>query len=48
MVDRYATFANSAAGKALVTRLGLPAPPVLRRYSPGDPLVTLAEKESYP
>ncbi|WP_033343482.1 3-oxoacyl-ACP reductase [Catenuloplanes japonicus] len=40
MVDRYATFANSAAGKALVTRLGLPTPPPLRRYSPGDPLVT--------
>ncbi|MDR7280195.1 3-oxoacyl-ACP reductase [Catenuloplanes atrovinosus] len=40
MVDRYATFANSAAGKALVTRLGLPAPTPLRRYSPGDPLVT--------
>ncbi|MFI5840901.1 3-oxoacyl-ACP reductase [Catenuloplanes sp. NPDC051500] len=40
MVDRYATFANSAAGRALVTRLGLPTPPVLRRHSPGDPLVT--------
>ncbi|MDP9798356.1 3-oxoacyl-[acyl-carrier protein] reductase [Catenuloplanes nepalensis] len=40
MVDRYATFANSAAGKALVKRLGLPAPTPLRRHSPGDPLVT--------
>ncbi|GAB7049465.1 3-oxoacyl-ACP reductase [Catenuloplanes indicus] len=40
MVDRYATFANSAAGKALVKRLGLPAPTTLRRHSPGDPLVT--------
>ena len=40
MSDRYTSFANSAAGRALVKRLGLPDPPRLRRYRPGDPLVT--------
>ncbi|HEX6967862.1 MAG TPA: 3-oxoacyl-ACP reductase [Micromonosporaceae bacterium] len=39
MGDRYASFANSTAGRALVKRLGLPNPPRLRRYRPGDPLV---------
>jgi 3-oxoacyl-[acyl-carrier protein] reductase len=39
MSDRYATFASSGPGRALVKRLGLPAPPRLRRYRPGDPLV---------
>ena len=38
MADRYTGFANSAAGRALVKRLGLPDPPRLRRYRPGDPL----------
>ncbi|MEV4535431.1 3-oxoacyl-ACP reductase [Asanoa sp. NPDC049518] len=40
MSDRYASFANSGPGRALVKRLGLPAPPLLRRYHTGDPLVT--------
>src|SRR5690606_25987012 len=40
MADRYANFARTAAGRALVKRLGLPAPPALRRYRPGDPLVS--------
>ena len=39
MTDRYTTFANSSAGRAIVGRLGLPNPPVLRRHRPGDPLV---------
>jgi 3-oxoacyl-[acyl-carrier protein] reductase len=39
MTDRYTTFANSAAGRAIVGRLGLPNPPVLRRHRPGDPQV---------
>ncbi|HEX5595891.1 MAG TPA: short chain dehydrogenase, partial [Micromonosporaceae bacterium] len=38
MGDRYASFANSGPGRALVKRLGLPNPPPLRRYQPGDPL----------
>ncbi|GIF76411.1 3-oxoacyl-ACP reductase [Asanoa siamensis] len=40
MSDRYASFANSGPGRMLVKRLGLPNPPVLRRFRPGDPLVT--------
>jgi 3-oxoacyl-[acyl-carrier protein] reductase len=39
MTDRYASFANSAPGRTLVRRLGLPNPPRLRRHRPGDPLV---------
>ncbi|MGC1211328.1 MAG: 3-oxoacyl-ACP reductase [Micromonospora sp.] len=39
MTDRYASFVQSGAGRALVKRLGLPDPPRLRRYTPGDPLV---------
>ena len=39
MTDRYASFVQSGAGRALVKRLGLPEPPRLRRYTPGDPLV---------
>ncbi|MDY7086602.1 MAG: 3-oxoacyl-ACP reductase [Actinomycetota bacterium] len=38
MGDRYASFANSGPGRGLVKRLGLPDPPRLRRYRPGDPL----------
>jgi 3-oxoacyl-[acyl-carrier protein] reductase len=37
MSDRYSSFANSAAGKAVVKRLGLPNPVRLRRHRPGDP-----------
>ncbi len=35
MSDRYANFAATGAGRALVKRLGLPDPPKLRRYHPG-------------
>ena len=38
--DRYREFANSGLGRGLVRRLGLPQPATLRRYTPGDPLVT--------
>jgi 3-oxoacyl-[acyl-carrier protein] reductase len=37
MADRYTSFANTGPGRLLVKRLGLPDPPVLRRYRPGDP-----------
>jgi 3-oxoacyl-[acyl-carrier protein] reductase len=37
MSDRYISFANSAAGRTVVKRLGLPDPVRLRRYRPGDP-----------
>lgn len=39
MGDRYATFAHSWPGRALVRRLGLPDPPTLHRHRPGEPLV---------
>lgn len=40
MADRYANFARSGTGRVLVKRLGLPDPPRLNRYRPGDPLVS--------
>jgi 3-oxoacyl-[acyl-carrier protein] reductase len=40
MRDGYASFAHSGVGRAVVRRLGLPEPPPLHRYRPGDPLVT--------
>jgi 3-oxoacyl-[acyl-carrier protein] reductase len=40
MVDRYANFARSGAGRAVIRRLGLPEPPRLNRYRPGEPLVS--------
>jgi 3-oxoacyl-[acyl-carrier protein] reductase len=39
MTDRYASFTHSGPGRVLVNRLGLPQPPRLRRYRPGDPLL---------
>ncbi|MEV0327009.1 3-oxoacyl-ACP reductase [Micromonospora echinospora] len=39
MTDRYASFVQSGAGRALVKRLGLPDPPRLRRHRPDDPLL---------
>ncbi|MGH8939969.1 MAG: 3-oxoacyl-ACP reductase, partial [Actinomycetes bacterium] len=38
--DRYRDFANSGLGATLSKRLGLPRPAVLRRYEPGQPLLT--------
>ncbi len=39
MADRYLELVNSGLGKSVAGRLGLPRPAVLRRYSPGDPLL---------
>ncbi|GIJ22291.1 3-oxoacyl-ACP reductase [Micromonospora lutea] len=39
MTDRYASFVQSGAGRALVKRLGLPDPPRLRRHTPGEPIL---------
>jgi 3-oxoacyl-[acyl-carrier protein] reductase len=39
MSDRYQSLTNSPLG-AVTSRIGLPTPPVLRRHSPGDPVVT--------
>jgi 3-oxoacyl-[acyl-carrier protein] reductase len=37
--DWYRDFANSGVGTTLTRKLGLPRPAVLRRYTPGDPLL---------
>jgi 3-oxoacyl-[acyl-carrier protein] reductase len=39
MSDRYLSLVNSPVGSAVASRVGLPRPAVLRRYSPGDPLL---------
>jgi 3-oxoacyl-[acyl-carrier protein] reductase len=39
MSDTYLKFANSFVGKQLAPRLGLPQPPVLKRYVPGQKAV---------
>ncbi|MTK02593.1 3-oxoacyl-ACP reductase [Micromonospora sp. CP22] len=39
MTDRYASFVQTGAGRALVKRLGLPDPPRLRRHTPGEPIL---------
>jgi 3-oxoacyl-[acyl-carrier protein] reductase len=40
MSQRFRTFANTAAGRAIVTRLGLPDPVRPRGQHPGEPLVS--------
>ncbi len=39
MSDRYLNLVNSPLGSAVASRVGLPQPAVLRRYSAGDPLL---------
>src|SRR3954471_1086583 len=39
MSDRYLNLVNSPVGSAVASRVGLPQPAVLRRYSAGDPLL---------
>jgi 3-oxoacyl-[acyl-carrier protein] reductase len=39
MTDRYLNLANSPVGRRVTSRLGLPRPAELRRYTPGDPLL---------
>jgi 3-oxoacyl-[acyl-carrier protein] reductase len=39
VADRYQSFTQSAPGRLLSKQLGLPAPPRLRRYEPGQPLL---------
>ena len=39
MADRYQSLAHNPIGKFIVKNLGLPNPPVLARWSEGDPLV---------
>ena len=40
MADTYTQLVNSGMGRSLARKLGLPQPAVLRRYQPGQPLVT--------
>src|ERR1700742_1938581 len=40
MTDRYQRFATTGVGHLVVGRLGLPDPVPLRRYAPGQPLLT--------
>ncbi|WP_332761220.1 3-oxoacyl-ACP reductase [Pseudarthrobacter sp.] len=40
MTDKYTTLVNQGVGKNIAKRLGLPQPAVLRRFKPGQPLVT--------
>ena len=37
--DGYTAFVSSGPGRTLASRLGLPQPVPLRRYTPGDPLL---------
>jgi 3-oxoacyl-[acyl-carrier protein] reductase len=39
MADTYTDLVNTAVGRQLASRLGLPRPVPLRRYAPGQPLV---------
>ncbi|MEO7058954.1 MAG: 3-oxoacyl-ACP reductase [Lapillicoccus sp.] len=39
MTDSYTQFVNSAFGRQLAGRLGMPRPATLRRYTPGAPLI---------
>jgi 3-oxoacyl-[acyl-carrier protein] reductase len=39
-MDRYSSIVNSPVGAKIAGQLGLPRPAVLRRYAPGDPLLT--------
>jgi 3-oxoacyl-[acyl-carrier protein] reductase len=38
-VDRYQQLAHSPFGRAVLPRVGVPSPPILRRYEPGQPLL---------
>lgn len=40
MPDRYLKFTATTPGRRIARRLGLPTPIPLRRYRPGDPVVT--------
>jgi 3-oxoacyl-[acyl-carrier protein] reductase len=37
--DRYLRLVNTGPGRALSARLGLPRPPLLERYRPGQPVI---------
>ena len=40
MTDKYTQLVNRGLGKTVAKKLGLPQPAILRRYEPGQPLIT--------
>ena len=40
MADRYQQLVNTPIGKLVSKQVGLPAPPRLERYRPGQPVIT--------
>ncbi|SDT28699.1 3-oxoacyl-[acyl-carrier protein] reductase [Pseudarthrobacter equi] len=40
MADKYTQLVNQGLGKNVAKRLGLPQPALLRRYNPGQPLIS--------
>ena len=40
MSDKYQQFVSSGFGRTLAARLGLPSPVQLRRFTPGEPVLT--------
>lgn len=40
MTDKYTTLVNQGLGRNIAKRLGLPQPALLRRYKPGQPLIS--------
>ena len=40
MPDRYQQLVNTPIGRLISRRVGLPAPPMLERYRPGQPVIT--------
>jgi 3-oxoacyl-[acyl-carrier protein] reductase len=40
MPDRYQQLVNTPIGKLVSQQVGLPAPPRLERYRPGEPVIT--------
>lgn len=40
MTDKYAQLVNQGLGRNVAKKLGLPQPAVLRRYEPGQPLIS--------
>ncbi|MDT0195594.1 3-oxoacyl-ACP reductase [Arthrobacter sp. AB6] len=40
MTDKYAQLVNQGLGRNVARKLGLPQPAVLRRYEPGQPLIS--------
>ena len=40
MADRYQQLVNTPIGKLVAKQVGLPNPPALERYAPGQPVIS--------